>query len=231
MTIGNAVSDQVARKGGTEQRLVEATLELIAQEGGSLEVNLRGISRRVGCAHTNVYNYFDSYQDLLWAAFRRALRIYGEHLTRGLAADMPASLYLETTISNLAAFPQQSPGLYRFIGSDPIEPGTIPADVMGTVVAMKRWFSSVVEAAADPSVDPASAREAADIMLAYVDGETLNLINGRAVPGEDLGGRIVRNTLRLFELLAGGGAERRGTSSRATGAPPEPAGIFGTEGD
>jgi len=214
----------------TGQRLVEATLELIAEGGGSLGVNLRGISRRVGCAHTNVYNYFDSFQSLLWAAFRRALRIYGEHLTRGLDTTMPAGVYLETVVSNLASFPRENPGLYRFIGSDPIEPGTLPGDVMDTVVAMKRWFSLVVAAAAGPSVDPTSAGSAADIVLAYIDGETLNLINGRSIPDEDLGSRVVTNALRLFDLLTGASPGQRGSGRRGRVAPPEPAHIFGTEG-
>ncbi len=214
-----------------EERFVEATLEAIAEEGGSLEVNLRGISRRVGCAHTNAYNYFDGYPDLLWAAFRRALRIYGEHLTRGLDAGMPPHAYLETVVGSLASFPQQNPGLYRFIGSDPIDPSAIPADIMDTVVAMKQWFSSVVAAAADPAVELVEARTAADIILAYVDGETLNLINGRAVPDEDLGGRIVANALRLFELLAGRPAGEHGKAGQPAAEPPDPALIFGAGGD
>ena len=229
MTTGNAVPTSGRSGAATEQRFVEATLELIAEEGGSLGVNLRAVSRRIGCAHTNVYNYFDSYGDLLWAAFRRALRVYGEHLTRGLDATLPAGAYLRRTVENLCSFPQENPGLYRFIGSDPIDLATIPADVMDTVAAMKRWFAAVVEAAAGPAVDPDEAREAADIVLAYIDGETLNLINGRAVVGEDLGARVVTNALRVFELLAGSAAGGRRHSSRGT--PPAPESILGAVED
>ena len=88
---------------------------------------------------------------------------------------------------------------------------------------MKRWFAATVSAAAGPSTEPAEAQAAADIVLAYIDGETLNLINGRAVPGEDLQGRVVGNALRLFGLLAGGG--RRG---RRRSSPPDPATVFTT---
>ncbi len=147
------------------------------------------------------------------------------------AAGMPARAYLEKAIENLASFPQQNPGLYRFIGSDPIDPAAIPTETMDTVVAMKRWFSSVVAAAAGPSVEPAEARQAADIILAYIDGETMNLINGRAVPDEDLRGRIVGNALRLFGLLVGGDSGRQGKAGRAVTAPPDPAHIFGVGGD
>ena len=229
MTTGNEVPTSGRSGAVTEQRFVAATLELIAEEGGSLGVNLRAVSRRVGCAHTNVSNYFDSYGDLLWAAFRRALRVYGEHLTRGLNAAMSADAYLRRTVENLATFPQENPGLYRFIGSDPSDPATIPVDVMDTVAAMKRWFAAVVEAAAGPAIDPDDARKAADVVLAYIDGETLNLINGRAVVGEDLGARVVTNALHVFELLAGSAAGDRRHAGRGT--PPAPDSIFGVVED
>ena len=68
-------------------------------------------------------------------------------------------------------------------------------------------------------------REIADIVLAYIDGETLNLINGRAIPDEDLGGRVETNALRLFDLLVGSApGGRRSRAARST--PPEPASIL-----
>ena len=225
MTSGNATASP-RRPGNTEQRLVEATLELIAEEGSSSAVNLRQVCRRVGCAHTNAYNYFDTYTELRWAAFRRALRIYGEQLVAGLDADMSADAYLRRAIDNLASFPQQQPGLYRFVASDPIDLEAMPPDIMETVTAMKRWFWAVIGAAAGPSVDADDAREVADIVLAYVDGETLNLINGRAIPDEDLAGRVVANALRLFELLVEAKRGRGRSRRHATGTPPHPASIF-----
>ena len=208
-------------------RFVDTTLELIAEHGGSQGVNLRGVSRRMGCAHTNAYNYFESFGDLLWAAFRRGLRIYGEHLVQDLDAELPATEYLRRTVSNLASFPQENPGLYRFIASDPIDLESIPDDILDTVTTMKRWLTVVVDAAAGPGADPATAHEAADIVLAYIDGETLNLINGRAIPSEDLEGRIVGNAMRLFDLLTGNAAAGSRGRPGATSRPPDPALIFG----
>jgi AcrR family transcriptional regulator len=212
---------------GSRQRFIETTLALIAEEGGSLDVNLRQISRRMGCAHTNAYNYFESYGDLLWAAFRQALRNYGEGLIEGLDVTLPPAEYLRRCVANLAAFPRDNPGLYRFIGSDPIDLSTIPSDILEMVTAMKRWFVTVVEAAAGPRLASAEAREAADIVLAYIDGETLNLINGRAIPSEDLAGRILTNALRLFELLVRDARGAPGTAGRRPSTPPDPALIFG----
>lgn len=213
------------------RRFVDTTLELIAEHGGSQGVNLRAVSRRMGCAHTNAYNYFESYGDLLWAAFRRGLRIYGEHLVHDLDTELQAAEYLRRTVTNLASFPQDNPGLYRFIASDPIDLESVPDDILETVTAMKRWLTVVVDAAAGPGADPAMARETADIVLAYIDGETLNLINGRAIAGEDLGGRVVTNALRLFDLLTRDASDGHARDHHAGSGLPTPSSIFGiTEG-
>jgi AcrR family transcriptional regulator len=214
---------------GTRERFVATALQLIAEEGGSLNVNLRQISRRMGCAHTNVYNYFASYQDLLWEAFRGALRTYGESVTQGVDVGLAPEEYLRRTIANLAAFPENNPGLYRFIGSDPITADAIPADILETVGRMKRWLAAVFEAASGPRLDAEEAQAATDIVLAYIDGETLNLINGRVLPSEELRGRIVTNAMRLFALLAAdgrSGGRRRGPMHPAL---PAPESIFGSE--
>ena len=184
----------------TAERFIQETLSLIAERGGSSDVNLREVSRRVGCAHTNVYNYFSSFDDLRWAAFRRALGAYGDALSEGLDDPLPPSDYLRRLITNLATFPQAHPGIYRFIGSDPIDLDAMPAEVMDTVVTMKRWLIDAFTSCA-PGVDPTTAAEACNVVYAYIDGETFNLINGRVVPGEDIKGRIVDNSLRLFAVL------------------------------
>ena len=46
----------------TRDKFILETLALIREKGGSKNVNLREISKRVGCAHTNAYNYFDGFE-------------------------------------------------------------------------------------------------------------------------------------------------------------------------
>ena len=59
----------------------------------------------------------------------------------------------------------------------------------------------------------------------YIDGETLNIINGRVVPDEDPGGRVEANAIRLFGLLTGASADYEHGDRRVR--PPEPRLIFG----
>ena len=184
----------------TADRFVEATLELIAEQGGSLNVNLREVARRIGCAHTNVYNYFDSFDDLLWTAFRRVLDDYGARLFGNLNDSLQRDEYLLRIVTNLVTYPQQDPGWYRFIGSDPIGAVDFPSDILDKVVEMKQQLFAVFRNCA-PDVDQAVVDEACDVVYAYIDGETFNLINQRVVPGEDVAGRIVGNAIRVFRLL------------------------------
>lgn len=187
----------------TAQRFVDATVELIEQEGGSTDVNLRQVAQRVGCAHTNAYNYFADFDDLLWAAFRRGLARYGEHLAHDLDEDLEPAVYLERLVTNLARFPQDNVGLYRFIASEPIDLDRTPEDILIEVSAMKQWLFDVFAALYAPELSADDAERISNIVLAYIDGETLNLINGRVVPGEDIQGRIVDNALRLVHDLSG----------------------------
>ena len=185
----------------TADRFIDTMLALITESGGSQDVNLRQISRRIGCAHTNVYNYFASYEDLRWAAFRRALRTYGEYLVHNLDNSLTPSVYIRRLITNLATYPEEHQGLYRFIASDPIDIDVIPEDILMSVAAMKAWLFDVMEEAKAPHLESADAERIANIVLAYIDGETLNLINGRIVPGEDIKGRVVENAMHLINEL------------------------------
>ncbi len=53
-------------KGISKDRVIETALTLIDQ--GETKINFRDIARELNCAHTNLYNYFDSFDALLWQA-------------------------------------------------------------------------------------------------------------------------------------------------------------------
>jgi len=193
----------------TAERFIDTMLALIVESGGSQDVNLRQIARRIGCAHTNCYNYFASYEHLRWAAFRRALRLYGEYLVHDLDDSLAPHDFLQRLVTNLATYPEENQGLYRFIASDPIDLEAIPEDILVSVSAMKTWLFAVMEVAYAPDLSATAAERTANIVLAYIDGETLNLINGRVVPGEDVKGRVVENAMLLIKELGATAANGR----------------------
>ena len=189
------------RTGPIADRYIEETLQLIAEKGGSTQVNLREISRRIGCAHTNAYNYFTSREDLLWHAFRLVLRQYGNAMTAGLKGSLTGHAYFRRMIRNMFEWSIKNPGLHRFISSDPIDTEQIPLDIIETVIEMKDWLAKVFKVLAHNKVDENGLERLVDILLGYLDGEVFNLINGRYLPGENVASRVVDNLEVLFTLL------------------------------
>ena len=68
------------KKNLTKEQIVETTLNLIWDKNDLRGLNLRQIARTLGCAHTNLYNYFPSYSDLLWETHMAIQRIFMEML-------------------------------------------------------------------------------------------------------------------------------------------------------
>jgi AcrR family transcriptional regulator len=200
ITRGNNL--KAKRSGPTADQFVTETLALIEEKGGSHNVNLREISRRVGCAHTNSYNYFDSFEGLLWASYRKAIELYNDYLTADLSETELSLVDFRTVLERLARFPMDHPGLYRFIGSDPLPIENMPRDVMDSIGQMKNWFIEKALIPVSPGLGLKEATEIADILIAYISGESFDVINGRMLPDEDLPERIVGNALKLFGCLS-----------------------------
>jgi AcrR family transcriptional regulator len=220
MTNGNTEEDMAKRNsnGPPRERFIEETLTLIAEKGGSKDVNLREISRRVGCAHTNAYNYFNNMDDLLWAAFKGALLFYAEAITEGLDDRLSGYKYFDRLMKNMVDFAVDNPGLYRFIGSDPVNPENIPEEIIEIIIGLKLYYLKVFRTLTNGTVTRAKADQAGDTILAYMDGEIFNLINGRYLPDEQISGRIVGNIHKLFTLLTSkisDGIVLKKTSTRA----------------
>ncbi len=188
------------RSGPTAERFVDVTLELIEEQGGSQDVNLREVARRVGCAHTNVYNYFDGFRGLLWEALRRAVADYAHALAAGLDDEMAPLEYFRQVATNYVRFTQRHPGLYRFISLDLVNDGDYPDEVIETVAALVDWLVDVIVACA-PGTSRDDAENACFVIDAYISGESASLITGRALPGDDISQRMLDNSIRLFTLL------------------------------
>lgn len=54
------------KKNISKEQVIDTVLELLRNNSDIDKLNFREIARTLGCAHTNLYNYFPSYNDLLW---------------------------------------------------------------------------------------------------------------------------------------------------------------------
>ncbi len=191
------------KEGLTKQRFIDETLAFINENGGSERLNLREIARRVGCAHTNAYHYFSDLKDLKWAALEAAVLQYAEAISGGLENEMDFNSYFDRLITNMVEFAINNPGLHRFISSDPIKVAELPGSIIQTVIQIKQYFVDVMKVLSPTGTEQTRIDTIADILISYLDGETLAIINERILPGEDIEGRILKNAKLLFKLLSG----------------------------
>jgi len=167
---------------------VKAVLDML-DEGASLrELNLRKVARRVGCAHTNVYNYFESFENLLWWSLKHAL----EHMASMVD---PAQGDL---VSSYVDFALDHPGWYRLIWLDPLS-GNPPAGVAEYLPVpaeiLTRWVEDRAGGASDTS-------EKIWIFHGYLHGELSAITAGRVTGRrEELTERVISGAGRLFRLL------------------------------
>lgn len=84
----------------SREHIIETTLSLIRDKNDLKGLNLREIARTLGCAHTNLYNYFPSFNALLWAALsslqERFMGILRDNLSRASTADLKLKYFFDT---------------------------------------------------------------------------------------------------------------------------------------
>jgi len=182
---------------------VAATLDLILENGGCRGVNLRAIAARAGCAHTNAYNYFDSLEDLFWAAVLRAVELQLADAARLEQTPAAAADPLRDFLAGQVAFAQAHPGLYRLFWLESLDGAPPPAVLQRLGEARALWVRHLGGRLEQlrSRTDPAWAGQ---IVHGYFHGEVCKLIGRRAfVPkSADDRDRIVAHTLALTDLVA-----------------------------
>lgn len=195
---------------------VDAVLTMLDEGTGLRELNLRKVARRVGCAHTNAYNYFTSFEDVLWWSLRGVL----ERMVA--AADGSDGNLIDAYVD----FALDHPAWYRLIWTDLLK-GDPPKGVAEYLPVpagvLTRWIEertgSVVDGPpANRQATGATTKHAetwdsgttaeSDVALkirllhGYLHGELSAITAGR-VDGSrsELRERVLVGAARLFQLL------------------------------
>lgn len=185
----------------TSEKFILAMLELIDETGGLTGVNLRMVSKRIGCAHTNAYNYFEGYDGLIFAAYDRAIILYGQEVVKGLEDIDDCGIYFITFIKNIINFALSHPGYYRFIGSDTFNVSGLASETIKKVIALKAFFLDTVYSVCQSNLTREASDKAANILMSYLDGELFNIINHRSFPDDQTETRMITNSIELINLF------------------------------
>lgn len=175
------------KKSITREQIIQTALELLKdrREVGSL--NLREVARTLGCAHTNLYNYFPSLQDLLWEAHMEIEARFIEGISSALEHVQSGGNKLYQFYFTLSELYLSHRGWFRLAWLDHIGDARPVKDQIATEQAASAMVEMLARIWLDISPSTPTRqhiRGTAHDVHCYVVGEVSNFINGRGVIGD-----------------------------------------------
>lgn len=185
--------------------IIKEVLNMIDEIGDIRRINLREVARRIGCAHTNIYNYFKNVDEMLWNAVVPAF-----HLARECTIDKVKAMNLQSEEEQVSAvfkynieFALEHPGLFRFIWLEKSSSSMLAP--MGMEESLKQnWIESIeLLFTYSPLVVYEQKEKIGRILFGYLNGEISRLINEKYFKGtkEILIQEIIENGPKLLRLL------------------------------
>ncbi len=110
-----------ARKAATRQRIVDATLQLVA-EGGFGNASVARVAERAEVAIGSVYRHFESKSELFAEVFRNATEIEVNKVAETLNGEGPASERLTAALRVFAQRAIRGPTMAWALIAEPVDP-------------------------------------------------------------------------------------------------------------
>ena len=184
------------------EMIIKTTLQMIDENEGIRGVTLRAIAQKLGCAHTNLYNYFGSLEEILWECVGRLLLMMTEEMSRedpGVS-DPEQKLYL--SFSRLMDFSFDHPGWHRLIWLEPSQ-GSPSAEVAKNMQQPTITFAGNVFAASKAALTDDKLNQLCSMLLSYLYGEINFWINHRnsAEDRASVQSKTLANLQLLYRLV------------------------------
>lgn len=145
---------------------------------------MREIARSLGCAHTNIYNYFPSCADLLWEAHTALQNICIEILRTRLSASSFTDGKISVIFKTFINFYINNIGWYRLIWIENFGTSRPESNIFAVASARRELDRLVTEAWEEingQEADKVEIGKAVHIAHSYIIGEVSNFISGRGL--------------------------------------------------
>lgn len=193
------------KKNITKEQIVETALELMRNKTDFRGLNLREIARTLGCAHTNLYNYFPSYNDLLWEIHVILMEIFMEMLTKRLETANTAELRLAYFFESFVDMYMDNKGWFRLAWQEYIGDERPEQDIEATEATNKMLNKHICEIWKELSGEYPDADATKRVLHnthCYIVGEISNYLSGRGLIENEVEAKtyIVHEAIRMFKL-------------------------------
>jgi len=194
-----------SRKTITREMIVETAAGMIEENCGIRNVTLREIAKRLGCAHTNLYNYFSGLSEIYWEVAGWILtQLIADARLRELREKIPEG-NIFSMLSQFVDFSIDHPGWYQFLWLESLV-GEPSPHVVEVLQSPTDYIGEAVRKTAGMKVPDESVKQIGDIMFNYTYGEISTWIHQRSAGDsrEALQKRIDTNLHLIYSLMLQG---------------------------
>ncbi|KXL53122.1 hypothetical protein CLNEO_16650 [Anaerotignum neopropionicum] len=197
------------KKSITKEQILTTALDLMRKKNELRSLNLREIARTLGCAHTNLYNYFSSYTDLLWETHTNLQEEFMIIMRNNLLATTTAEMKQFCFFHTFLQIYLENKGWFRlawleYIGEDRPESNCIAtqkAHLELVQFASEIWTEMKGVTPPTETID-----KVVHNIHCYIIGEVSNFISGRGLLKNEaeLKEYVVHQAVGMFTLYMGG---------------------------
>ncbi|SDY09789.1 DNA-binding transcriptional regulator, AcrR family [Evansella caseinilytica] len=191
-----------AKNDVSKELIIETALRLIEQNRGIKNVNLRGIAKEIGCAHTNLYNYFNSFDEIIWETLGQILLKMIDYVEINIVSAANDEEKFYAALKAILEFSLMHPGWYRIVWFESIG-GTPTPRIAEILVRPMDGLNDLLIKASGGMLTDEKANNVASILHSYLHGEVCKLISDRNPTScmEETCTRILSNLKQLYQLL------------------------------
>lgn len=189
----------------TKEQVVETALELMRYNNNLGALNLREIARTLGCAHTNLYNYFSSYNELLWETHAAIHVVFMKIITEKLKTTDTAERRFVCFFETFVDMYMDNKGWFRLLWHEYIKGDRPQRDIEVTGDANKmvnNYISDIWNELFGEYPDKNKVKRVLHNTHCYIVGEISNYILGRGLieDEKELKKYITHEAIRMFKL-------------------------------
>lgn len=187
----------------TKEQIISTALDLMRDKNELRTVNMREIARTLGCAHTNIYNYFPSYTDLLWETHTAILEVFMNTLEEKLLAVTTAEIRLRYFFDTFVQMYLDNQGWFRLLWLEYIGVDRPSSNIETTTkvhLALNHIIINIWSELNSFVPDDAIVNRVVHNTHCYIIGEVSNYISGRGLIENEVELReyILKEAINLF---------------------------------
>ncbi|MCI1960249.1 MAG: TetR/AcrR family transcriptional regulator [Clostridia bacterium] len=193
------------KKAISKEQIIDTALKLLSDKQDFKSINIREIARTIGCAHTNIYNYFSSSADLLWELHSALQGIFITMLRKNVSAEKSPKIRLRKFWETFLQFYLDNIGWFRLVWMIYIGDKRPESNIIATKMTkdeLDKYMIDIWEELSGYKSNNKKVSETVHNVHCYIIGEVSNYISGRGLIKNtaEFKNYVVDNAIRLLTL-------------------------------